>query len=66
MKKVRTVINVVLGSMVAALGLNSCEHHDEEVLPLYGIPYEEIDTTAQCKYGVNPNPIINWDDETND
>ena len=64
MRKVRMMINVALGSMVAALTLSAC-HKKEEVTIYatdYGIPY--IDTTAHCMYGVDPNPqIIKWDDQ---
>ena len=63
MKKVRSVINIVLGSMIATLGLSSCERYVKYGAPIdeYGIPY--IDTTAHCMYGVNPNPNINWDED---
>ena len=63
MKKVRLIINGVLGSMVAALGLTSCEEH----MVKYGIPDDPgyADTTVHCMYGVNPNPDINWEEEQN-
>ena len=53
MKKVRTTINVLLGSLIAALGFTSCEHH--ELVPMYGLPY--VDTTVQVMYGV-PAPEL--------
>ena len=57
MKKARNVINLVLGSIIAALGLSSCEHADMYgPAPMYA-PDPYIDTTAHCMYGVNPNPI---------
>lgn len=63
MKKVRGFINIMLGSLIAALGLSSCERTVEYGVPIvkYGSP---IDTTLHCMYGVDPNPIIDWDDET--
>ena len=56
MKKVRTIVNIVLGALITALGLTNCENRlkygpDPEVL--YGPPPE--DTVVQCKYGVNPD-----------
>ena len=57
MKKVRSIINIALGTLIAALGLSSCERYVK-----YGGPVEEYmsptDTTVKCMYGVNPNPII--------
>ena len=63
MKKVRSIINIALGTLIAALGLSSCEHYVKYGAPIdeYGNPY--IDTTARCMYGVDPNPNINWDEE---
>ena len=65
MKKVRTWINVGLGSIVALLCTTGCEKKDEVVYYIaekYGVPF--IDTTAHCMYGVDPNPpIIHWDDQ---
>ena len=62
MKKVRSFINIVLGSLVAALGLNSCETQ-HVVLEKYGVPY--VDTTVHCMYGVPAPQITDWNDETN-
>lgn len=61
MKKVRSIINIILGSMIAALGLSSCEKH--ELVPMYGIPNEEIDTTVHCMYGVTPVIISDLNEE---
>ena len=48
MKKVRTIINMVLGSVIAALGFNACGNGD--VTCEYGVPIEKygcpIDTTV--------------------
>ena len=62
MKKIRSIVNVALGTMIAGLGLSSCDTH----MVAYGDPFvgDEIDTTVHCMYGVNPNPIINWDNQT--
>ena len=60
MRKVRSFINVVLGSLVAVLSLNSCETQ-HVVLEKYGVP--DVDTTVHCMYGV-PAPQINWNGET--
>ncbi|MBO7458681.1 MAG: hypothetical protein J6T80_05445 [Paludibacteraceae bacterium] len=61
MKKVRSAINVFLGSLITALGLNSCERAVMYAPdPMYGPEY--TDTTVHAMYGVNPNPIINWDE----
>lgn len=59
MKKVRSIINVALGSIIAALCMTSCDKKDKEIyyVAKYGIPYE-IDTTAHCMYGVDPYPIM--------
>ena len=56
MKKVRSIINIALGTLIAALGLSSC---DTQVC-LYGPGPEPspVDTTVKCMYGVNPNPVI--------
>ena len=63
MKKIRTIVNIALGSMIAALGLTGCEKDYPVVKygPMVG------DTTVQCMYGV-PAPDINvWDtDESSD
>ena len=62
MKKVRHSINIILGAMIAALGLASCERG--EYMTEYGVPivkYGAPDTTAHCMYGVDPNPTIDWD-----
>ena len=60
MKKVRMIINVALGSMIAAIGLSSCDNQ----VCLYGPdPNTNIDTTVHCMYGVDPNPIVLDDDE---
>lgn len=51
MRRVRTIINLTLGSMIAALGLNSCA----EPLVKYGTPTDVYaDTTVHCMYGVTP------------
>ena len=51
MKKVRTIINVALGSMIAALGLSSCDNQ----VCLYGPdPGLGADTTVRVMYGVTP------------
>ena len=66
MKKVRSIINIVLGSLIAMIGLRSCG--EQEVL--YGIPIEKygcpVDTTVHAMYGV-PLPDFNapyYDPET--
>ena len=61
MKKVRSFINVVLGSLVAALGLNGCETQ-QVPMEKYGVPY--VDTTMRCMYGVPAPQIINLNNET--
>ena len=61
MKRVRSIINIILGAMIAALGLTGCER--EELVPMYGIPSEEIDTTAHCMYGVTPVIISDLNEE---
>ena len=65
MKKVRSIINIALGSMVAALSFSNCEgprvKYGVDIEVKYGSPY--IDTTAHCMYGVNPNPNVNWDED---
>ena len=63
MRKVRSVINIALGSIIAALCITSCEKNKEEswAIVKYGSPY--IDTTAHCMYGVDPI-IINGEDDT--
>ena len=54
MKKIRSIINIALGSMIAALGLNSCDNQ----VCLYGPdPKSDIDTTVHCMYGVDPNLV---------
>ena len=54
MTKVRGFINIALGSMIAALGLSSCDNQ----VCLYGPdPNTEIDTTVHCMYGVNPDIV---------
>ena len=60
MKKVRSIINIALGSMIAALGLSSCEGAkkygpDPNLEVLYGPA--PIDTTVHCMYGVDPNLV---------
>lgn len=56
MNKTRIIVNVILGSMITALGLSSCERYVK-----YGAPPVEdlespsIDTTVHCMYGVNPD-----------
>jgi len=51
MRKVRTIVNLALGSTIAALGLNSCA----EPLVKYGTPADIYsDTTVHCMYGVTP------------
>lgn len=67
MKKVRTFINVALGSIIAALSMTSCDKKDKEIyyVAKYGIPLE-IDTTIHCMYGVDPDPIIHWNDNNNE
>ena len=62
MKKVRSFINVVLGSLVAALGLNGCDTPQQIELVKYGVPY--VDTTMDCMYGVPSPQIIDWNEET--
>lgn len=64
MKRVRSIINIVLGSIIAALCLTSCEKNKVEYWSIvkYGSPY--IDTTAHCMYGVDPSPIINLEEDT--
>jgi|GEM_PF-4041573 len=49
MKKVRSIINIVLGTIIAALGLTGCESQNE-VFVKYGSPY--ADTTVHLMYGV--------------
>lgn len=50
MKKVRTFINVALGSMIAALGLSSCG----APMVKYGVPEDPVvDSTMQVMYGVS-------------
>lgn len=65
MKKVRTIINTALGSMVAALGLTACG--SSEITCEYGVPIEKygcpIDTTVRCMYGVDP-VVIDQPEET--
>ena len=52
MKRVRTIINVILGSVIAALGITSCENANIEYpAEKYGCP---TDTTVHCMYGVTP------------
>ena len=69
MKRVRSIINIVLGSLIAALGLTSCERSGE-VYPIekYGSPY--ADTTVHCMYGVSlyaaPAPDMNIQTEDED
>ena len=65
MKKVRSIVNIVLGSLIAALGLSGCERYVKYGAPVeeYGFPY---DTTVRAMYGVNPNVNIDWDEENND
>ena len=62
MKKVRSIVNIVLGSLIAALGLSGCERYVKYGAPVeeYGFPY---DTTVRAMYGVNPNVNIDWDEE---
>ena len=55
MKKVRSWINVLLSSLIAALGLNSCAQRlmygpDPDLEVLYGPA--PIDTTIRAMYGV--------------
>ena len=58
MKKVRSFINTVLGSVIAALGISGCSSTSVECL--YGIPAEKYgvppfeDTTVRAMYGVDP------------
>lgn len=63
MKKVRTTVNIILGSMVAAIGLTGCEGQ----MVKYGVPFDDdtsfVDTTVICMYGV-PNP--DWNDSIPD
>ena len=62
MKKVRTIINIALGSMIAALGLSSCDNH----ICLYGPdPGVGADTTVHVMYGVTPvvKDLLNGDKE---
>ena len=57
MKKVRTTINVLLGSLIAALGVTGCEEPQVKygvLIPEYGCP---VDTTVQVMYGV-PAPEL--------
>ena len=60
MKRIRTTIHVILSSMVAAVGLTSCE----APMVKYGVPDDPgyIDTTVRCMYGVDPTPIYQLDD----
>ena len=67
MKKIRFVINIALGSMIATLGLTGCEKnypvlYGPNPVEKYGVP--SVDTTVRCMYGVNPNPIANWNENT--
>lgn len=61
MKKVRSIINIILGSIIAALGITSagCECKYGVMIPEYGCP---IDTTVHCMYGVDP-VVIDFPDE---
>ena len=57
MRKVRSIINLTLGSMIAAFGLSACNNGElvvEYGVPIvkYGSPY--VDTTMHCMYGVDP------------
>ncbi len=54
MNKTRIIVNVILGSMITALGLSSCEGAKKYgPAPMYGpVPDDEI---IQVKYGVNPD-----------
>ena len=61
MKKVRSVINVVLGSIITALGLSGCERAvmyapDPNLEVLYGPA--PIDTTVHCMYGVTAPEFV--------
>lgn len=51
MRIIRSVINIILGSLVAAFSLSSCERHTIYATD-YGAPY--FDTTVRCMYGVDP------------
>lgn len=67
MKKARTTINIILGSMIAALGLTSCEPRvkygpNPEFEVLYG-PAPVEDTTVHCMYGVTPVIISDLNEE---
>lgn len=60
MKKVRSVINIVLGAIISALGLSSCE---ELLVAKYGVPevlYGPDPYVTAEKYGV---PYDEWSDE---
>ena len=59
MRKIRSIINIALGSMIAALGLTGCKdtlvmYGSPEPMEKYGCP---VDTTVQCMYGVTPVTI---------
>lgn len=61
MKRVRSIINIILGSLIAALGLTSCERSGEAFYIVeYGCPF--ADTTVHCMYGVSlysaPSPEL--------
>lgn len=62
MKRIRSVIHIILSSLIAALGLSSCEYAVK-----YGGPVEkygcQVDTTVHCMYGVDPSPIT-WDENS--
>ena len=60
MKRVRTTINVLLGSLIAALGVTGCEEPQVKygvLIPEYGCP---VDTTVHVMYGV-PSPGLDAD-----
>ena len=64
MKKVRSIINIALGTMIAALGLSSCERFVKYgAPPIEDLDSSYLDTTVRCMYGVNPNPVIQWDED---
>ena len=64
MKRIRTSLNVILGSLIAALGVTGCEQPMVKygvLVPEYGCPV--VDTTVHCMYGVDPSPIIPGNEE---
>jgi len=71
MKRIRTWLNIALGSLVSLLGLSGCDRAlvkygpPEDFEVLYGPAPIEEDSTVNCKYGVNPN-FVNEINETND